>query len=165
VEWSWRSMLEAFHWLMWLQFPWQFHMHPISQIFSLFQNAVAIVWGQKSGQIITVYWARKRNRKIENHVWTLLYSLLSFYVIYTHLCIFSMPSAINIWYKRKVPIRQQLITIIIIYGEKMPVILNTNHTWCLCLKWDIFGCINQYQDGGSCLWPSTQEAETGRFQF
>lgn len=47
------------------------------------------------GQIIIIYLAKNSSRNSENHVWTLLYNLLTFYVIYIHLCIFSMPSAVN----------------------------------------------------------------------
>lgn len=94
---------------------------------------------KKLGQIIITYLARNSNRNSENHVWTLLYNSLTFYVIYVHLCIFSMPSSVNICCKRKIPIGQQLVSIIIIYGEKMPVI--HNHTWCLYLKCYISGCI------------------------
>lgn len=47
------------------------------------------------GQIIITYLARNSNRNSVNHVWTLLYNLLTFYVTYIHLSIFSTPSAVN----------------------------------------------------------------------
>ena len=89
------------------------------------------------GQIIIIYLARNRNRNKENHVWTLLYNLLTFCFIYIHLCIMSTPSAVNQHMLQKKNIHRATAC----YNNHHLWRENASHmkhTWCLCLESYIF---------------------------
>ena len=89
------------------------------------------------GQIIIIYVARNRNRNKETHVWTLLYNLLTFYFIYIHLCIMSIPSAVNQHMLQKKNIHRATAC----YNNHHLWRENASHmkhTWCLCLESYIF---------------------------
>lgn len=78
------------------------------------------------GQIIISYLTRNSNRHRENHMWTLLYNLLHFMSsTFIYLQFLRPLLLINICYKREISIGQQLVIIIIIYGEKVPAMQNT----------------------------------------
>lgn len=148
MAWSWRSMWGAFHWQnvatvsMAISHAHWYLNHLIS---SKCSGEYYLVWEpQEMVKIITIYWTGSLIQVAmgkANHVWTLFYNFtFDFCHLHSFMHIFT-PSAVNICCKRKIPIRQQLVATIIIYGEKMTVLQNINHIWCLCLKCYMFRCI------------------------
>lgn len=113
VEWSWKSMLEAFHWLnvaavsmAILHAPW---FPNLLLTLSKCSGKYYLVWGKKKkmGQIIIIYLASDSNRNREDHVWALLCSGLQFARILSSTFIYAYflrpLLLINICYKEKYP--------------------------------------------------------------
>lgn len=130
VESSWRRMLEAFHWLsvtaVSMAIPHAPWFPNLLLILSECSVKYYLVWAQKNWVKLSFIWL-ETVIGIERTMCGLFFTICSHFMSSTFIYAYFLRPLllINICYKRKIPTGWQLVTIIIIYGEKMPVTQNT----------------------------------------